>query len=70
MLVLTRRHNEVVTIGGCDGYPLIEVTVVEIRGDKVRIGFEAPKDVAVHRKEVYLEIQQQAAIGGVDDVAT
>ena len=46
MLVLSRRQNEKVLIG--DG--LIEVVVVEIRGDKVRLGFSAPDDVSVDRK--------------------
>lgn len=47
MLVLTRRKNEVLMIGD------IAVMIVEIRGDKIRIGVDAPKEVPVHRKEVY-----------------
>ncbi len=47
MLVLSRKINETVIIAGN-----IKVVVVEIRGDKVRLGFEAPKDVTVHRSEV------------------
>lgn len=47
MLVLSRKRDEKVVIGGS-----VEVTVVEIRGDKVRLGIEAPKDVPVHREEV------------------
>ena len=46
MLVLTRKLGEVVTIG--DG---IEVTVIEVRGDKVRLGIAAPRNIPVHRKE-------------------
>ncbi|MBI1312751.1 carbon storage regulator CsrA [bacterium] len=63
MLVLTRRKNERIRIGES-----IVITVVEVRGDKVRIGIEAPKDVPVHREEVYRAIaartQAAAAEGG------
>ena len=55
MLVLSRKKNEVVVIGKD-----IIVTVVEIRGDKVRLGIVAPKDVAVHREEVYEAIHGKA----------
>jgi carbon storage regulator len=48
MLVLSRKQSETIIIGDD-----IEMTVVEIRGDKVRIGIEAPKTVPVHRREVY-----------------
>jgi carbon storage regulator len=48
MLVLSRKKNESIII--CDN---ITVTVIEIRGDKVRLGIEAPKDVSVHRREIY-----------------
>lgn len=47
MLVLTRRVNEVITIG-----PDIEIMIVAIRGDKIRLGINAPDDIAIHRKEV------------------
>ena len=47
MLVLSRKKNEEIIIGGN-----IRVVVVEIRGDKVRLGIEAPRDVSVHRKEI------------------
>jgi carbon storage regulator len=53
MLVLTRKLNQSIMIGE------IEVTVIEVRGDQIRLGVKAPKDVAVHRKEVYLQIQQE-----------
>ena len=53
MLVLTRRKHESIYIGDA-----ISIVVVEIRGDKVRLGVEAPMDVPVHRKEVYDAIQQ------------
>ena len=53
MLVLSRTKDEVIMIGE------IEVTVVDIRGDKVRLGINAPKNVPVHRKEVYERIRQE-----------
>ena len=53
MLVVSRRINEVVRINDD-----ISVKVVDIRGDKVRLGFEAPKDVPIHRQEVYDAIQR------------
>jgi carbon storage regulator len=56
MLVLSRQKDEVVVIILPDGR-VIEITVVDIRGDKVRLGTNAPKDIAVHRKEVYERIQ-------------
>lgn len=51
MLVLTRKKNEVIVIND-----IIRVTVVEIRGDKVRLGIEAPREIVVHRQEVYEQI--------------
>lgn len=54
MLVLTRRLNQSIKIGDD-----IEITVIEVRGDQVRLGVNAPRNVAVHRKEVYLQIQQE-----------
>lgn len=56
MLVLSRKKDESIVIG--DG---IVVRIVEIRGDKVRLGIEAPKDVPVHRQEVYDAIKRQEA---------
>jgi carbon storage regulator len=55
MLVLSRKKNESIIINDH-----ITVTVVEIRGDKVRLGIDAPKEVSVHRREVYEAIQSQA----------
>ncbi len=55
MLVLSRKKNESIIINDH-----ITLTVVEIRGDKVRLGIDAPKDVTVHRREVYEAIQAQA----------
>src|SRR5512143_1190609 len=57
MLVLSRKKNESIIISDN-----ITVTVIEIRGDKVRLGIEAPKDVTVHRREVYEAIQNQAKL--------
>lgn len=54
MLVLSRKRDETVYINDD-----IQVTVIDIRGDKVRLGFEAPEHVAIHRKEVWVQIQNQ-----------
>jgi carbon storage regulator len=54
MLVLTRKLNESIMIGDS-----VEVTVVEVKGEQVKLGIKAPKDVKVHRKEVYLAIQSE-----------
>ena len=54
MLVLTRKLNESIMIGDS-----VEVTVVEVKGEQVKLGIKAPKDVKVHRKEVYLSIQRE-----------
>jgi carbon storage regulator len=54
MLVLTRKSNQSIMIGDD-----IEVSVLAIMGEKVRIGIEAPRAVPVFRKEVYVEIQQE-----------
>lgn len=54
MLVLSREKNERIMIG-----ENIILTVVEIRGDKVRLGIDAPKDVPVHREEVYDAIKAE-----------
>lgn len=51
MLVLTRKRGESVMVGS--GADVVEVVIVEQRGDKVRIGFLAPKEVPIHRKEVF-----------------
>ncbi len=54
MLVLSRKKDEKIIIG-----ERIVITVVEIRGDKVRLGIDAPKDVTVHRQEVYEAIKRE-----------
>ena len=59
MLVLTRKRNESIVIGDD-----IEVSVLSVSHEKVRLGIEAPRDVPVFRKEVYIEIQQQRLEAG------
>lgn len=54
MLVLSRQRDESIMIGDN-----IVITVVDIRGDKVRLGIDAPKEVPVHRQEVYEAIQRE-----------
>ena len=65
MLVLSRKKDERIIIGD-----QITVMVIEIRGDKVRLGIDAPKEVTVHREEVYEAIrrEQQANLPSVDPV--
>ena len=54
MLVLSRKNQESVVVGGADGFHrLLKVTVLEIRGTNVRLGFEVDTDVPVHRSEVW-----------------
>ena len=63
MLVLTRKLNETILIGDN-----IEITVVSISGDTVRLGIEAPREVKILRREVYEEIQRQnrEAVAGTE----
>lgn len=56
MLVLSRHRDESIIVGDD-----IVITIVDIRGDKVRLGIQAPANVAVHRQEVYDAIQQEKA---------
>ena len=65
MLVLTRKSNQSIMIGDD-----IEVSVLAIMGEKVRIGIEAPRKVPVFRKEVYLEIQLERADEGEREQVT
>ena len=53
MLALSRKKNEALVINND-----IEITVLDIRGDQVKIGISAPKDVPIYRKEIYLQIQE------------
>ena len=56
MLVLSRQKDESIIIGDD-----VEITIVDVRGDKVRLGINAPKNITVHRKEVYEAIQREKA---------
>ena len=53
MLALSRKPGESIVVG-----PDIEFTVLEIRGDQVKIGINAPKEVPIYRKEIYVQIQE------------
>ena len=66
MLVLSRRVGESVMIGDD-----VVLTVVEVRGDIVRLGIDAPRDVKVHREEVYREVEaaNRAAATGTGDLS-
>ena len=64
MLVLSRKKNESIVINND-----ITIVVVEIRGDKVRLGVEAPKEVPVHRREVYDSIHRNEVSIGETPVA-
>jgi carbon storage regulator len=66
MLVLTRKLQEVIKIGHD-----IEITVLSIDGEQVKLGINAPKNVEIHRKEIYLSIQEennQAALSSLDTI--
>ncbi len=54
MLVLTRKKNESIVLNDN-----IEITIVDVQGDQVRIGINAPKSVSIYRKEIFLEIQAE-----------
>lgn len=54
MLVLSRKIDETICINDN-----IRITVIDIRGDRVRLGFEAPKDIPIHREEIYDAIKQE-----------
>ena len=56
MLILTRRVGETVVIGED-----VSVTVLGVKGNQIRLGINAPKDVSVHRQEIYERIQNEAA---------
>jgi len=57
MLVLSRKLDQSIVIG--DGEDAIKITVIDIRGDKIKLGISARPEVAVHREEIYLEIQEE-----------
>jgi carbon storage regulator len=71
MLALTRKLNEAIIIDGC-----IEVKVLEVVGDKVKLGISAPKEVSIYREEIYKQVQKsnqealtidQAALASIKD---
>ena len=64
MLVLSRQKDESIVIGDD-----IEITIVDVRGDKVRLGINAPREISVHRREIYDAIQREKKTGktGTDD---
>ena len=66
MLALSRKKNEALVINNN-----IEITILEIKGDQVKIGITAPKEVPVYRKEVYLQIQNanKESVADVDGLA-
>ncbi|MHB8969648.1 MAG: carbon storage regulator CsrA [Pirellulaceae bacterium] len=64
MLVLSRKKNESIVINDD-----ITIVVVEIRGDKVRLGIEAPKEVPVHRREVYDAIKRNETTQDKDEAS-
>jgi len=57
MLVLSRQKDESIIIG--EGDNVVEISIVDVRGDKVRLGINAPRTMSVHRKEVYEAIQRE-----------
>ncbi len=62
MLVLSRQRDESIMIGDN-----VEITIVDVRGDKVRLGITAPKSIPVHRREIYDAIQREKAAAAEKD---
>jgi len=61
MLVLSRQKDESIMIGDD-----VEIVIVDVRGNKVRLGINAPREIAVHRKEIYLAIQREKQQNGAE----
>ncbi|MGP1576427.1 MAG: carbon storage regulator CsrA [Treponema sp.] len=68
MLILTRKTNQKIRVGDS-----IEITVIEVRGDQVKLGIKAPRTVKVFREEIYDEIQKEnqaaLALGNIDSLS-
>ncbi|BCN32557.1 carbon storage regulator CsrA [Anaeromicropila herbilytica] len=64
MLALSRKNNESIIIGND-----IEITILEIKGDQVKIGINAPKSVSIYRKEIYLQIQESNREAAKSEIA-
>ena len=65
MLILSRKRGERIVIG-----PNIELAVVDIRGNKVRLAVDAPRDVSIHRQEIYRRIQDESRHERASNVRT
>lgn len=65
MLVLSRQRDESIMIGDD-----VEITIVDVRGDKVRLGITAPKQIPVHRREIYDAIQREKAQKAAEEAPT
>ena len=67
MLALSRKKNEAIVINNN-----IEITVLDIRGDQIKLGIAAPKEIPIYRKEVYIQIQnenkQATDISGIEEL--
>jgi carbon storage regulator len=65
MLILTRRISEALMIGDD-----VSITVLDVKGNQVRLGIEAPRSIAVHREEIYRRIKREQAGGGAQHEQT
>ena len=67
MLALSRKKNEAIVINNN-----IEITVLDIRGDQIKLGISAPKEIPIYRKEVYIQIQNEnkeaTDVSGIDEL--
>ena len=67
MLALSRKKNEAIVINNN-----IEITVLDIRGDQIKIGIAAPKEIPIYRKEVYIQIQKEnkeaTGVSGIEEL--
>jgi carbon storage regulator len=67
MLILTRKSSEAVVVGGSSGLieQLLKVTVLEIRGTQVKLGFEASAEIPIHRAELWERIRAESRVPGL-----